>query len=184
MLNAQTAQSRQIFKDNAERTALLMMRRPVNFEHAFATLGAFLGTFPPAAIYMNIYFRHSGEMGWGMALFVIANIITAIAGYFLGALVGKIARIAQNYDWITMTVFLTVAGAIWGMLSGFIGGFILFIIGAFVGGAIGAVVGAIALPTFSIAHRILETAGYLARREVTALAGGISLTIAAFILGR
>jgi len=184
MLNGETARSRQLFNTKAERTAFLMMRRPVNFEHAFATLGAFLGTFPPAAIYLNIYFRRSGEMGWGIALFVIANIITAIAGYFLGGIVGKIARIAQNYDWIRMTIFLTVVGATWGMLSGFIGGFVLLIIGAFVGGAIGSVVGAMALPTFSIAHRLLDTAGYLERRQAIALAGGISLTIAAFIFGR
>lgn len=184
VLNAETARSRQMFKNSAERAAFLLMQRPVNFEHTYAILGGFLGTFPPAAIYLNMYFRHSGELGWWMALFVVANILTAIAGYYLGAAVGKIARIIENYDWVTMTVFLAVVGAAWGMISGFIGGFVLFIVGAFVAGAIGTVVGALALPTFGFAHRMLNAAGHLERQQVIALAGGISIAIAAFIFGR
>src|SRR5690348_576471 len=83
VLNAETARSSQMFKNKAERTAFLLMGRPVNFEHTYATFGAFLGTFPPAAIYLNMYFRHSGELGWWMALFVVTNILTALAGYYL-----------------------------------------------------------------------------------------------------
>ncbi|HYJ90707.1 MAG TPA: hypothetical protein VEV84_05315 [Pyrinomonadaceae bacterium] len=183
ILNAENARSRSEFKSDAERRAFLMMRKPVNFERSFATFGGFLGTFPPASIYLNIYVRHPGDMGWLLALFVLANILTAITGYFLGALVGKVARMAEQKDWITMTVFLTIVGGTWGLVSGFTGGIIIFLVGAFFGGALGLIVGAAALPIFAIFHRLINSAGYIDRPHLTALTASISLTIAAFIFG-
>ena len=182
-LNAETARQQQLFSSNAQRRAFQMMQRPVNFERTFAAFGAFLGTFPVAAIYLRIYFHRAGDIGWLMIFFVVANILTALAGYFFGALVGKFARNAQQYDWITMTVFLTLVGGAWGMISGFIGGLAIFIVGAFFGGAIGSVVGALAMPVFAITHRLNNIAGFIERRQLIALAGGISLTAAAYIFG-
>lgn len=184
IINAEIDRMHRMLRNNAEQRAFAQMRRPVNYEHSFATLGALLGTFPVAALYLNIYFRHAGDMGWGMTLFVVANILTAVAGYIFGALVGKLARIAREYDWVTMTVFLIFVGGAWGLISGFIGGLALFIFGAFFGGAIGAVVGALTLPVFAVAHRLINVAGYIERRQLIAIAGGISLTAAAFIFGR
>src|ERR1051325_6986563 len=102
-LNAETERRRFFFRTEAEKRAYLMMRDPINPEEAFAMLGVFLGMFPPAAIYLAMHFANPGSLGWVLSLFVMANIVTALVGYYLGALVGKIARFAAKRDWITMT---------------------------------------------------------------------------------
>jgi hypothetical protein len=182
-LNAETARRHSMFRTEAEKRAYQMMSRPLNSEETFATLGGFLGTFTPASIYLKIYFSNAGSMGWVLGMFVLANIITAFAGYYLGALIGKIARMTEEKDWITMTVFLFFLGGAWGAVSGFIGGLIILIIGAFVGGFFGLFVGAAALPIFTIFHRILSVRGYIDRRQAIPLAAGISLIISAYIFG-
>jgi hypothetical protein len=141
-----------------------MMRHPLGFEEAFAALGGFLGTFIPASIYLHMHFSHTGSLGWFLAPFVLANIVTALTGYYLGALMGKIARMAEAKDWITMTVFLTFLGGAWGAVSGFIGGLVVLIVGAFFGGILGIFVGAPALPVFAILHRILSVRGFIDSR--------------------
>ena len=184
VLNAENARLRSRFISESERTAFGLMRRPEDFEHAFAAFGGFIGVVAPAAIFLSMSLRHAGDLGWLVAVFVAANILTAIVGYFLGSVVGKIARLTYNHDWITMMVFLTIVGGAWGLISGFIGGLVIFIVGAFFGGAIGMVVGALTLPVFAAVHRMINTAGYIERRQLIALAGGISMTAAAFIFGR
>lgn len=183
-LNAETAARGAMFRTEAERRSYLMMRNPVDFERTFALLGGFLGTVPPAAIYLNLYITKTGSMGWLLALFVLANIVTAFAGYYLGAVTGKVVRFAEKRDWATMTVLLIFTGGLWGGASGFAGGMFIFIVGAFFGAIFGMLVGAFALPIFAILHRMLQICGFIDRRQLIPLAAGLSLIVSAFILGR
>jgi len=182
-LNAETERRRSFFGTEAEKRAYLMIRNPINFEEAFAILGVFLGMFPPAAIYLNMHFANPGSMGWLLALFVLANIVTAAAGYYLGALVGKIVRFVEKKDWVTMTVFLILIGGAWGAISGFAGGLFIFLIGSLYGAFFGILVGAAVLPVFSILHRLLNVRGFIDRRQAIPLAVGMSLIVSAYIFG-
>jgi hypothetical protein len=57
------------------------------------------------------------------------------------------------------------------------------VIGAFFGAFLGAAVGSVALPTFTIFHRLLKKGDKLDSQHFLPLAFGVTLIICAFILG-
>jgi hypothetical protein len=181
--NEAAARFRRAFPTEAEHRAFEFMRSPVSVEDASALLGALLGVFPPVAICIRVFWRAFADSGVVLFLIAIPITVTAFTGYGLGRIVGKIISVAEEKDWITMTVFLTLVGGAWGAVSGFAGGLPIFVVGAFFGGFFGMIVGAVALPLFAVFHRLLNTAGYVDRSRLLPLAVGTSLTISAFILG-
>ncbi len=74
-------------------------------------------------------------------------------------------------------------GMCWGILAGGAGGTIIFVVGALVGALLGAIVGALALPIFTVFHRLLKRGDQIEEKHFLPLAFGITLVISAFVLG-
>lgn len=181
-LNIHSAAQRQRFPTEDSRLRFELMRNQLTAEKAFALFGLFIGISAPFSIILRFILDAHIE-AWLVALCLAANSVTAAAGYFTGRITGKMVRISQEYDWITMTIFLTALGAVWGLFCGFAGGLVILIFGAIVGGAFGLATGAVALPLFSIFHRLLKYKDEIELRHFLPLSIGTALTISAFILG-
>ncbi len=63
------------------------------------------------------------------------------------------------------------------------GGTIIFVVGALVGALLGAIVGALALPIFTVFHRLLKRGDQIEEKHFLPLAFGTALAISAFVLG-
>lgn len=162
------------------------MRNPLDSQTAFAYFGLLLGTFPPAAMFTRFFidariFR--GEEFWILAVALLVNLITATVGYFSGKFVGKTVTSLENYSWHQMLVALPFVGAFWGMAAGGAGGGVILVVGAFVGALLGAAVGGIALPVFTIFHRLLKRGDKIDGKHFLPLAFGIAFAVSAFFLG-
>jgi hypothetical protein len=155
-------------------------------EKTFAYFGLLLGTFPPLAIFIK-FFSEKGifrtEDFWVLGVIAIINLITAIVGYFSGKAVGKIVRELEKSSWSYMIFSLPFIGILWGIMAGGAGGIIIFVVGAFFGAVLGAMVGSVALPAFTIFHRLLKKGDQFESQHFLPLAFGIALVISAFILG-
>jgi hypothetical protein len=68
-------------------------------------------------------------------------------------------------------------------VTGAAGGIFIFIIGALFGAILAAMVGSIAVPAFTIFHRLLKRGEMIERKHFLPLAFGITFIITAFILG-
>jgi hypothetical protein len=69
------------------------------------------------------------------------------------------------------------------MMAGGAGGIIIFGVGAFFGAMVGSLVGSVALPFFSIFHRLLKRGDKIESKHFLPLAFGIAFIISAFFLG-
>lgn len=163
------------------------MKHPLSPQQTFAYFGFLLGAFPPAALFTRFVLEKKGLLGsedvWILGVFAIANVISAIAGYFSGKMIGKITSEMETISWTKMLLTLPFFGILWGILAGGAGGVIFFVIGAIFGAIIGALVGSVALPLFTIFHRLLKRGDKIERKHFLPLAFGTSLVISAFILG-
>lgn len=157
------------------------MKNPLTTEKAFACFGFLLGLFPPAAIFLKM-FHDKVEPGI-VILFVFVNLVCAAAGFSAGKLIGRMISTAENYSWNKMLPLLPLIGILWGILAGGIGGIFIFVIGAIFGAFIAAVVGSVAIPVFTIFHRLLKRGEMIELKHFLPLAFGLALTISAFILG-
>lgn len=184
-LNAKTAQEKRLFKSECEKLESGFMRRPLNTSKAFAYLGLILGTLPPAAIFAKFLFEspNNNDKFIIFGFLILMNIITAVVGYFSGKLIGKMIRESETYSWHTMILLLPFVGMLWGIMAGGAGGAIVFLIGSVFGAAFGAMVGAVAIPVFTIFHRLLKKGEMIELKHFMPLAFGIAFTICAFILG-
>jgi hypothetical protein len=161
------------------------MESPIKTDKAFAWFGLLLGTFPPMALFSKFIFqnlRYSDDY-WVVALLVFVNIVCGTVGYFSGKLIGKIVAEVEKFSWSAMLLLLPFIGILWGIMSGGAGGIFIFIIGAIFGAMIAAMVGGVALPIFTIFHRILKKGDVIDRNQFLPLAVGITLIISAFLLG-
>jgi hypothetical protein len=78
---------------------------------------------------------------------------------------------------------LPFIGILWGILTGGLGGILIFIIGAVFGGILAAMVGSVAVPSFTVFHRLLKKGDVMERNQFLPIASGITFIISAFILG-
>src|SRR5436190_17082521 len=116
-LNTENEKRRRMFANRDDARAVALMRNPLKSEKALAMFGLLLGISPPAALFIK--FLIAGSVPWWFAgFFIIANCLTAIAGYYSGVLVGTIVRLAEEKDWITMIFFLFFMGSAWGAFCG------------------------------------------------------------------
>ena len=82
-----------------------------------------------------------------------------------------------------MLLTLPFIGMLWGIMAGGAGGVFIFIVGAFAGAFFAAIIGSLAIPAFTIFHRLLKQGEMIEQNDFLPLAFGISLTISALILG-
>lgn len=175
-----------MFRTEQEKLEAGLMENPLSPGKAFAYFGLMLGIFSPAAIFTR-FFMESGnfrsEDSWILGVLAVVNLITAVTGYLSGKLIAKLVTKAENYSWWTMILLLPLIGILWGILSGGAGGIVILIFGAIFGAVFGALVGSIALPLFTIFHRILKKGELIEFKHFLPLSLGITFTICAFILG-
>jgi hypothetical protein len=184
--NAKTAREKSLYASAKEKLEAESMKYPLSHKEAFAYLGFLLGAFPPAAFFIRFFLTGRDvrrEDVWVFGIFMIVNLISMAVGFFSGKLVGSIVCESERFSWTRMILILPFIGIMWGILAGGAGGVIVFIFGAFFGAFLGALVGCVALPLFSIFHRLLKRGDKIELKHFMPLAFGTSLVISAFILG-
>ncbi|MGI8469224.1 MAG: hypothetical protein ACR2N3_12310 [Pyrinomonadaceae bacterium] len=179
--NAEIAREKTLFQNYGEQFEASLMKNPLTTEKAFAYFGLLLGIFPPASIFLKMFHKNI-EPGI-VVLFVFVNLVCAVAGYFSGKLIGRMARAVENYSWNKMLLLLPLIGILWGIIAGGIGGIFIFVIGAIFGAFIAALVGSVAVPAFTIFHRLLKCGEMIERKHFLPLAFGITFIVSAFIFG-
>lgn len=171
-----------MYHSDREKLESELMKNPFSLDKTFSYFGLMLGAFPPAAIFIRIVMEGRTET-WVFGVMFIVNLISAIVGYFSGKLIAKAVRAAENLSWTKMILLLPFLGLFWGIMSGGAGGIVILFIGAFVGAVIGGIVGSIALPFFTIFHRLLKKGEMIERKHFLPIAFGITFIISGFILG-
>ena len=161
------------------------MRRPVAPENAYGLFGLLLGTLPPAAIFTRIFGHEFSVDGSAeMVVFcLVMNVICASVGFGMGKAFGRTVVELEKSSWSKMLALTPLVGAIWAIVTGFSGAMIFFVIGGFFGAMFALPVGILAFPLFAILHRLMNRAGKIERRHLLPISIGLTLTIAAFILG-
>lgn len=175
-----------MFRNDREKYEADLMKNPINTKQTYAYLGLLLGTLTPTAIFARFLFDSRSlreEDLWIIGVLSIVNVISAIVGYFSGKAVGKIVNQIESLPWWAMIAVLPFVGLIWGIVSGGAGGIIIFVFGAIFGAILGGTVGCIALPIFTIFHRLLKKGEDIERKHFLPLAFGITFVICGFILG-
>ena len=180
---ADAARRARLFRTPREERELLLMRRPVTAERAFARFGLLLGTLPPAAIFfrLSVLFLDSNSDKICL-IFLPMLLICALVGWRMGARLGKSMHEFERGGWMrTMLYTLSVALA-WAAVTGAAGGLLFFVIGALFGVFCAL---AVALPAFLVLtslHRLLARGGMIDARHLRPLAWGVPATAAALIL--
>ena len=162
------------------------MKNPISIEQTYAYFGLLLGTFTPAAMFTRFFIdagMYRSEDFWILGVFLVVNAAAAIAGYFSGKTIGKFVRDLETMSWSKMILALPFVGFFWGIVTGGASGIIIFIIGAFFGAFLGAIVGSLALPVFTVFHRLLKRGDVIEGKHFFPLAMGVTLVISAFFLG-
>lgn len=184
--NDKAARRKALFRSEREKVEAELMGRPLSIEKTFSRLGLLLGTFPPAAIFTRLLldgdvFRR--EDFWMLGVAFIVTLISATVGYMSGKTIGRTVFELEQASWSKMILVLPFVGICWGVLAGAAGGIIVFFFGAFLGALAGALVGGIALPIFTIFHRLLKRGDQIEEKHFSPIAFGTALLISAFILG-
>ena len=162
------------------------MTNPVSQTWAFALFGSMLGALGPLSIGIALFFGNgspnSDELLFPF-LFSLANITTAIVGYFTGKVVGNIVAATHEFRLFSAVPLLLLIGMIWGGVCGFAGGLFLLLVGSVVGAVIGAIFGGIATVLFGVPYRYLRVSGQIERRHFVPLTLGTTFVLCAFLLG-
>ena len=181
-LNAETAREKAMFRTDREKMEAGMMKNPLELEKTFSYFGLLLGMFPPAAMFIRFAIDARVD-GWVYGVMFIINLISAVVGFFSGKLVAKLVRLVENSSWASMLLILPFIGLLWGALTGAAGGVIVFVFGAIFGAALGGIVGSIALPFFTVFHRLLKRGESIELKHFLPVAFGVTFIICGFILG-
>ena len=174
------------YRNEQERFEASLMKSPITTEKAFAYFGAMLGLFPPFAMFAKFYFDsqiHRNPEPGVIAFMVCMNAICLGVGYFSGKIVGKLVSQVEKMSWTKMLLIVPFIGVLWGIMTGGAGGVIVFVIGAFFGAIIASLVGGVAIPAFTIFHRLLKKGDVIEEKLFFPIAMGITCAITAFILG-
>lgn len=183
---SETARENLMFGSEREKAEAGLMVRPVSIERTYARFGALLGVFPPAAIFARVFFDRQffqPENFWVFGIFCIVSLISATVGYFSGKKIGRTVFELEKMSWTRMILTLPFLGAVWGILAGGAGGIIIFVFGAFFGALVGGAVGAVALPVFTVVHRLIKRGDQIEEKHFLPLAYGVAAVISAFVIG-
>lgn len=186
--DAENKENQKLFRREGHQSEALLMRCPLLPNDAYGQLGLLLGVLPPAAVFYQILanFTDRGQDPTLMVivpLFVLMNVVCAFVGRAMGSCLASNAMDLERRSWALMLFTVPFIGLLWGMVTGFFGGLFLFGLGAIGGFLIAAPIGAVAFTVFAIFHRLLERGTMIERQHFLPIATGISLTLAAFILG-
>lgn len=183
--NRKSAERKAIFKDAREELEASMMTRPISDRKALSYFGLLLGAFAPFSLIVKIFVVEGGNPDdiWFLALFLVANAVTAGMGFLTGSAVGNLLTSVKSYNWHSYILLTALSGVAWGIFSGGVGGIFLLIIGGLVGAIIGGMTAGIALPVYAAAHRLLARGNSIELKHFLPVSLGIVLTICAFILG-
>lgn len=175
-----------MFRTEKEKTEAELMENPLSSVKVFSYFGLMLGLFTPAAIFIR-YLMESGnfrfEDSWIFGVLGVVNLVTAVTGYFSGKLIARMVAAIEKYSWLTMLLLLPLIGILWGLISGAAGGAVILIVGAIFGAVFGAMVGFIALPLFTIVHRLLKKGEFIELKHFLPISFGVTFTMCAFIFG-
>lgn len=171
-----------MYASDREKLEAELMRKPISLEQTFSYFGLFLGTFPPAAMFIRFAVDARID-AWVFGVMFVINLISAIVGFFSGKIIAKMIRELEKQSWLKMILIVPFVGVLWGIITGAAGGIVVFIIGAFFGAILGGIVGSAALPAFTILHRLLKRGESIDQKHFLPLAFGITLIVCGFILG-
>ena len=187
-LNRETALEKETFRDENERFEASLLENPLTTKEAFAQFGLMLGLFPPLAIfskfiYHSLFKNPYNDDTWVIFLLIVVNFVCAVTGYYSGKMIGQIVSSIEKMNWGSMLLIAPFIGILWGVMTGAAGGIFIFVVGAFFGAAIASLVGAVALPIFTIFHRMLKKGDVIERDQFLPVALGITFIISALFLG-
>ena len=182
-LNAETARQKAMYRSDKEKMEADLMKNPLSLEKTFSYFGLMLGAFPPVAMFIRFAVDARLE-GWIFGVMFIITLISSVVGFFSGKVVAKAVRSAEKLNWFLMILALPFIGLLWGAVSGAAGGIIIFVFGAIFGAFLGGAVGALALPIFTIIHRLLKKGESIELKHFLPIAFGVTFAICGFILGR
>lgn len=175
-----------MYRSEREKTEASLMENPIGLKQSLSYFGFMLGLFAPAAIFTRFLLDTGGlrsEDSWIFGVLAVVNLVTAITGYFSSKLIAKMIAKTENHSVPAMLLLLPLIGILWGIMSGAAGGAIILLVGAVFGAFFGSLVGAVALPLFTIFHRILKKGEFIEFKQFLPVSLGITFTICAFILG-
>jgi hypothetical protein len=169
----------------AEMRRTLSIIKPVSVEAAYAKFGAYLGLFPPVAIFYRILssrgFNDGAALFFG-TLFFAMGLICYGTGWKFGGYIGRKMGDPRSRHWPEHVFYSISLGFLWALVTGGLGGVIGFGLGAVVGILCALPVALAAFPVFAVLHRIQSHGGMIEERDLRTIAVGIPLTAAALIL--
>lgn len=182
--NAIIQSERERFRSDRERDEMLLLSRPVDSQKSWGRFGFYLGGIPPFAIFIRLLSALSILSNpMAVCIAIIMLFICVLTGSAMGrALSGGLHK-AERRRWSLMLFLSFLAGLSWGAVTGGAGGLIVFGFGVIPGAIIGASVGAMTFPFFISLHRLTARGGMIEERNLRALCVGISMIVAAFIMG-
>lgn len=163
---------------------IMMMRRPVPIQRAYARFGMLLGTLPPAAIFYKMFWREIAFQKPFMVLLILAmNVACCFAGRFFGSKLSLMANGCERRSWTKEIFMALLTGWLWAIGTGAAGGVIFFGLGAIFGALFAIPVGLLAFASFMPLHRLLARGGMIEAGHLWPLACGVTMTLTALILG-
>jgi uncharacterized protein (DUF697 family) len=184
--NEEFARRGALYRTCQEEIDAASMRSPLTAMQAYGYLGLCLGAFPPAAFFIKMGgygFKSYDHRAASFLIFLFMNAACAVVGWKMGKIFGDTAQKFERASWTKMIFGVSLLALGWACVTGFAGGAIVFIIGGIFGAFFAAPVAFTGFITFAALHRTLERGALIERKHVLPMAAGISLIIAAFILG-
>src|SRR5688500_17447833 len=85
--NAEIELEKKLYPTRHEQIEAALIKNPISVKKAFSYFGLMLGTFPPAAIFLQVLPPGRQETGL-LLLLLFVNFICALTGFFSGKLIG------------------------------------------------------------------------------------------------
>jgi len=182
--NAEIIRRKQLFPTRHIELEVNSMSNPLDFRRVYSYLGLMLGLFPPASFFLLFLVPKGGprDNGWIIWLLLWVNLVTTVAGYFSGKVVGAILSNLGKRSFRFFAFLAPLIGFLWGGVTGATGGVFIFVIGAFFGAVIGGIVGAVALPAFLLIHHLVKRGDMIELKHFLPIASGVTFSICAYIL--
>lgn len=183
---AREEERRRLFRNPNDEQQMLMMRRPIGTQEAFARFGMLLGAIPPAAIFWRIFgdglLSSSSDSSLFLLLILVMIFVCCVVGRAMGSKMGRQIDDLERDSWSLMLLVSAGLGLWWAVVTGATGGAIFFGLGAIFGVLCAVPVGMLGFLMFTSLHRLLARGGMIDARHFWPLALGVIGVITAFIL--
>ena len=186
--NQRAAEKAALLRSPLEESEAELMQRPMTAQQVFGRFGALLGTLPPAAIFgrflSNVALTGNEEsFAVLLSLSIMMTVVCGIMGGRVGQFLGDYVLKLRDINWFAALPAYALIGFYWAIITGATGGLVFLGLGALVGPLFALPVGILAFTLFAPLHRLLERGGLMDSRHFWPLALGVTLSLAAFILG-